>query len=394
MSFKEKENFIVRETKENKIKKIAVLGSTGSVGQMTLQVVRSMPDIFSVIALACDTNIDSLEKQMEEFSPSIVAVFDEKKAKQLHKKTNQIIIPKMEGLISAACSEADIIVAAMTGSLGLLPISQAIKKGKTIAIANKELLVAGGEYIISLAKKYSSCLLPVDSEHSAIFQCLQGEKIETIKRLILTASGGPFLSFSPSQMKKIQVKDALKHPTYLMGKKNTIDSSTLMNKGLEVIEASILFDVSIGKISVTIHPQSIVHSMVEFIDGSILSQMSEPDMIGAIQYALCFPKRKKREIPFFNFSIHRKLEFYPPEKERFPCLFLAIEAGKMGKSMPCFMNKANEVLVNRFLQKEIGWIEIGRKLEKLMSSHREENMVDLDAILEVEKEAYKKAVEI
>jgi 1-deoxy-D-xylulose-5-phosphate reductoisomerase len=281
--------------------------------------------------------------------------------------------------------DIDIVICAISGNIALLPTMKAIEKGKIIGLANKEVLVSAGELMIKKAREHKAVLLPIDSEHNAIFQCLVGEKKEEIHRLLLTASGGPFFHLSKDQLQKISYKDALLHPTYSMGKKITIDSSTLMNKGLEVIEAHFLFDIPLDRIDVVIHPQSIVHSMVEFIDGSIKAQLSKPDMRVPIQYVLTYPNREKTSGHYFDFTQMHNLQFFPPDFDKFRCLQLAIEALRSKQSYPCYLNAANEILVGRFLNQEISWCDIAKKLDKLMSSHQAVNMLNLEMVFEVDK---------
>ena len=344
-------------------KKIAILGSTGSIGTATLQVVRHLPEQFQVVSLAVRSNIELLERQIQEFSPEFVAVFDEKKALELQKKCPHVrVLSGREGLCEAASHFGiDFVMLAMSGSDGLEPALAAIEAKKQIGLANKEILVAAGEMISRLAREKGVCLLPVDSEHSALFQCLKGEKAPEVRRLILTASGGPFRKKSLEELQTVSKEEALNHPNWSMGAKITVDCSTLLNKGLEMIEARWLFDIPPEQIEVVIHPQSVIHSLVEFVDGSMLAQLSE--------------------LPPFDFKRFSHLTFEAPDTEKFICLQLAIDALKEGKSYPCFLNGAAEVLVERFLTGNISWIEIGRKLEKLMSSHRPSNMVTLDSIL-------------
>ncbi len=374
-------------------KKISILGSTGSVGINTLEVVKSSND-FIVKALAAKSNIDLLEKQARIFNPELIAVYDEKAAAILKKRVRSKVVCGIEGLKEAASlTEVDFVVAAMSGSVGLIPTVAAIENGKSVGIANKEVLVSAGKFITDLAKKHKSKLLPIDSEHSAIFQCLKKEH-KKVKRLIITASGGPFRNYPKERLSAVTSNEALQHPTYAMGPKISIDSSTLMNKGLEVIEAHFLFSVDVKNIEVVVHPQSLVHSFVEFVDGSMLAQVSEPNMKIPISYALCYPNRMKAEIPKFDFAKNSHWEFYPPDMEKFRCLALAYEALKIGGSMPCYMNGANEILVERFLKNEISWIDISAKLEKLMSFHRVENMLNLESILEIDKKAKSDALQI
>ncbi|MDJ0652209.1 MAG: 1-deoxy-D-xylulose-5-phosphate reductoisomerase [Simkaniaceae bacterium] len=369
------------------MKKIAILGSTGSIGENTLAVSEHLE--IEVVGLSAHSNIDLLQQQALKWRPKCVAVFDKHKAFALQKRLPEMtVLAGMEGVIAiATMAEADFVVSSIVGAKGILPTLKAIEAGKTIGLANKEVLIAAGELILSAAKKQGVNILPIDSEHSAIFQCLQGECPTGIRRLILTASGGPFRTHSFEELEKITPTSALNHPTWKMGKKVTIDSSTLMNKGLEVIEAKFLFDISVEKIDVVIHPQSIIHSLVEFIDGSLLSQLGEHDMKIPIQYALTYPKRKKGIVPCFDFEKYSKLEFFSPDLEKFPCLALAYKAAKEGGTLPCFMNAVNEVLVDQFLKGKISWIEIGKQLETLMATHRALPQESFETLLEVDKEA-------
>lgn len=371
-------------------KTITLLGSTGSIGQSTLSVVRHLGDSqVQVKALAAQSNIDLLEKQAREFNPELVAVFDKEKAVELQKRLPTILVlGGIEGIIAAASiSSASYAVSAIGGTLGLLPTIEAIRSGKTIGLANKETLVSGGELVVRLAKEKGVSLIPIDSEHSAIFQCLNGEDKKTIHRLILTASGGPFRSYSSDQLKNVTVDQALAHPNWRMGPKITIDCSTLMNKGLEMIEAHWLFGVPCEKIEVIVHPQSIIHSMVEFTDSSMLAQLSEPTMILPIQYALTYPNRLPSSVKPFDFTKNSTLQFLPPDEDKFRCLSLAYEAIRCGGSMPCFMNGANEVLVNRFLDKQISWMDLSCKLDQLMMAHSVETIHSFDHVVEIDKKA-------
>lgn len=374
-------------------KRIAILGSTGSIGTSTLKVARHLKEEIEVVALAAKSNITLLERQAREFHPQLIAVFDENAAFLLQKKLPDIpVLAGMDGLKSVASfAGADFAMLAMTGSAGLLPAMAAIEAGKQIGLANKEVLVCAGELVSDLARKKGVEILPVDSEHNALFQCLKGEKKDQVRRLILTASGGPFLNRKPSELKKMTAKEALSHPNFQMGPKVSVDSSTLMNKGLEMIEARWLFDIEPERIEAVIHPQQRIHSCVEYIDGTILAQMSDPDMLLPIQYALTYPERKIGLLPPYDFTKNGTLTFFAPDKIKFRCLQLAVEAMKAGGSYPCFLNAANEVVVDRFLKNEISWIEIGEKLEKLISSHQPQNLLSLDAILEMDDLARKKA---
>ena len=375
------------------MKRIAILGSTGSIGQNVLNVARHLKQKIQVASISAYSNIDLLDIQAREFNPRLIAVFDRNKAFELQKRLPHFeIVAGMEGLLAVATyPEADMVVSSMSGTLGLKPTIEAIKVGKDIGLANKEILVAAGALITELVKEKKINLIPIDSEHSAIFQCLTGEKRESVNRLILTASGGPFRNWSQERLNQITVEDALKHPTWAMGAKVTIDSSTLMNKGLEVIEAHWLFNMALDKIEVVIHPQSLIHSMVEFNDLSMLAQMSEPSMIIPIQYALTYPERVPGMLKPFDFTKHSLLEFFVPDRKKFNCLSLAYDAIRIGGTLPCYMNAANEILVQRFLSKEIGWNEIGLNLEKLMEQHVTQPASSLDTILAVDSLAREEA---
>jgi len=374
-------------------KKIAILGSTGSIGKNTLKVARHLHEEVEVTALAAKTNIDCLERQAREFFPKMIGVYDQDRAAALQKRLPQVeVMGGLEGLCAvAACHEVDFVVSAISGTLGLPPTLAAIRAGKDVGLANKEALVSGGELVMSLVKEKEIALLPIDSEHSAIFQCLQGEQPQTVRRLILTSSGGPFRQYTAEQLEHATVDQALSHPTWKMGPKVTIDSSTLMNKGLELIEAHWLFSMPLENIAIVVHPQSIIHSMVEYIDGSILAQMGIPDMAIPIQYALTYPERKQGFAPPFDFASHGTLQFFEPDVDRFRCLRLACHALQQKGTLPCYMNAANEVLVHRFLNRDISWIEIAAKLEDLMNRHNNQSVLSLDAILEVDRQAREEA---
>lgn len=373
---------------------ITLLGSTGSIGKNSLLVARHLG--IRVAALAAKSNIDLLEKQVEEFSPKIVAVYDKEKAAELQKRIPETkVVGGMEGLCEAAAfPETNFVISAMTGAAGILPTAEAISHGKNIGLANKEVLVAAGEYITRLAQEHGSQLIPIDSEHSAIFQCLQGNSSKDIRRLILTASGGPFLRSSEEELNVITVDRALAHPTWSMGPKVTIDSSTLMNKGFELIEAYFLFGVPIEQIEVVIHPQSVIHSWIEYIDGSMLAQASEPNMIFPIQYALTHPQRKAGLLPTFDFRKYPSLQFFAPDMNKFRCLGLAFEAIRLGGSAPCYLNAANEVLVHRFINRQISWKEISSKLEHLLARHHVQPASDLGSILQVDQAAREEALTV
>ncbi|MFZ0565375.1 MAG: 1-deoxy-D-xylulose-5-phosphate reductoisomerase [Chlamydiales bacterium] len=376
------------------MKRIAVLGSTGSVGQNTLRVAEHLKDSVQVTALAVHSNIELLADQIQTFHPEIVCVFEEKQAKKLQALFPSLnVVSGEEGLVAISSYEAvDFVVIAMVGMPGLVPTLTAIQSGKGIGLANKEVLISGGELIGKLVKKHHVSLIPIDSEHSAIFQCLQGKNKHEVNRIILTASGGPFRSHSFDQLSSVTLEEALNHPTWNMGAKITVDSSTLMNKGLEMIEAHWLFDLPPEKIEVVIHPQSIIHSMVEWIDGTILAEMSEPSMVYPIQYALTYPKREKGLFPPFDFIKNSCLEFSTPDDQKFPSLRLARDALAAGNSFPCYLNAANEVLVSRFLNREISWMDIVGKLQKLLDRHQGAAASSVEEILSVDREARQKAL--
>lgn len=349
--------------------RLTILGSTGSIGVNTLDVVRKNPGHYSVQYLTTYRQIDRLLEQIEEFRPKAVAVLDPEKADELRKMVNRStdVLVGEEGLMQIASrDDIDTIVGAMVGFSGLRPTLEAIKKGKRICIANKETLVVAGELVTALAKRTGSEIIPIDSEHSAIAQCLVGEEAASIKRIILTASGGPFRTRDRETFEGIKVEDALKHPNWVMGQKITIDSASLMNKGLEVIEARWLFDLPLEKIDVIVHPQSIVHSFVEFVDGSVKAQLGAPDMRLPIQYALDYPKRLARSYELLDLLSQKALEFYAPDLEKFPCLRLAKEALEQGGLYPCILNAANEVAVDAFLNRKIRFTDIPVLIERTM----------------------------
>lgn len=374
-----------------KTKKIALLGSTGSIGTQTLDVVSHDPQI-EVVGLTAHRNIDLLEEQIKKYHPRVVCVMDEAKAKELQdrmssQKIQVEVAYGVEGLITVATlDEADIVVTAVVGMIGLLPTLEAIKKGKTIALANKETLVTAGDLVMNEARKYNVPILPVDSEHSAIFQCLRGNSHQTISRLILTASGGPFREYTKEMLENVTVEAALKHPNWNMGSKITIDSASLMNKGLEVIEAKYLFDVPLNQIDVVVHKESIIHSMVEYIDGSTMAQLGMPDMRHPIAYAIYYPERMHTPyISKLDFSKISNLSFEAPKKELFPCLQLAYDALETGGTMPAVLNAANEVAVEAFLQRQIGFMQIPQIIHQVMTSHICISRPSLEEILEVDQ---------
>lgn len=373
------------------MKKIAILGSTGSIGTQTLEVVRENGDI-EVLGLAAGNNIKLLEEQIREFHPKVVAVWSEEKAKELRDNVRDVsikIVSGMEGLIEVSVlEETEILVTAIVGMIGIRPTIEAIKAGKNIALANKETLVTAGHIIMPLAAEYDVAILPVDSEHSAIFQSLQGSTRGELHKILLTASGGPFRGKTREELACIQVEDALKHPNWEMGRKITIDSSTLVNKGLEVIEAKWLFDVDIDQIEVVVHPQSIIHSMVEYVDGAIIAELGTPDMKLPIQYALYYPERRYLPGERVDFARLSQLTFEKPDMDTFYGLRLAMEAGKTGGSLPTVFNAANELAVSKFLNREIKYLEIPEIIETCMSLHKNIPCPTVDEILRTEQEVY------
>ena len=376
------------------MKKIAILGSTGSIGTQTLEVVRENGDI-QVTSLAAGRNIDLLEKQAREFRPAFVAVAGEKEANDLRIALKDLSIPVysgMEGLLAVAQDpESEILVTAIVGMIGIRPTIAGIKAGKDIALANKETLVTAGHLIMPLAKEYEVRILPVDSEHSAIFQCLQGvgKQEDAVRNLWITASGGPFRGKKREELKNIKPEDALKHPNWVMGRKITIDSSTLVNKGLEVLEAHWLFSVDFDHICVVVQPKSIIHSMVEFVDGAVLAQLGTPDMKLPIQYALYAPERRNLPGDRLDFWKLSQITFEKPDTETFKGLRLAYEAGRQGGTLPTVLNATNEWAVGKFLNREIGYLQISDLIEERMAAHTVIPNPSLEAILETEQEVYR-----
>lgn len=373
------------------MKRIAILGSTGSIGTQTLDVVRNNRDKFEVVAISANKSIDLLLKQIIEFNPKYVAVYDEDSAIKLKEMIPQDVeikvLSKMEGLVKiSTLEEVDIVLTAVVGMIGLVPTMEAIKSKKTIALANKETLVMAGELVMKEARKNNVDILPVDSEHSAIFQCLNGEKKKNIDKIILTASGGPFRGKNKEELKDVTKNEALKHPNWDMGRKISIDSSTLMNKGLEVIEAKWLFDVEAEDIEVIVHPQSIIHSMVQFEDSSVISQMGCPDMRLPIVYALTYPERIETDYERLDLAKVATLTFEKPDMETFPCLALAFKVLKLGGTYAAALNSANEFLVNEFLNDKIGFYDIPYYIEKTLDCHKNRVNPTLEDILEVDKE--------
>ena len=364
------------------MKKIAILGSTGSIGTQTLDVVREHSDELQVVALAAGSNKERLKEQIKEFHPKLVSLSDEKKAQELKEELagEQVeVVCGMEGLIEVAGADsADVVVTAVVGMMGILPTMEAIKKGKDIALANKETLVTAGHLIIPMAKEYGVSILPVDSEHSAIFQSLQGEPKAALDKILLTASGGPFRGKSAEFLETVTLEDALNHPNWSMGPKITIDSSTMVNKGLEVMEAKWLFGVDYSQIEVVIQPQSIIHSMVQYVDGAIIAQLGTPDMRVPIEYALFYPERRSLSGDRLDFSKLSQITFEKPDYKVFRGLSLAIEAGKTGGTMPTVFNAANERAVAKFLKGEIKYTDIVRSIEKCMDAHKVSAHPDLE----------------
>ncbi len=377
------------------MKKLVILGSTGSIGRNTLDVVRQFPDNFKVVGLSAGSNVSLLAEQIKEFKPKLVCVKSLKEAELLKSIiTSFPVKPEVlydeEGYCEiASCPEADMIVSAMVGAVGLKPTLKAVEAGKDIALANKETLVIAGAIVTKEADLLGVKILPVDSEHNAIFQALEGHNRAHLKKIILTASGGPFFKLDRDKICKVTVEEALKHPTWAMGKKITIDSATLMNKGLEIIEAHWLFKVSHELISVHIHPESIVHSMVEYIDGSIIAHLAIPDMRIPIAYALSYPERLPLKLPSLNLFEIKSLSFFEPDEEKFPCLRLARESCSLNGTMPAVLNAANEIAVEAFLNREIGFCDIPKLVERVMEKHLAINnnppASDIETVMKIDR---------
>lgn len=376
------------------MKKIAILGSTGSIGTQGLDIIRKNPEAFSVEVVSCGRRISELEKQIDEFKPKMAVVAREEDAIYLKKK-----YPKLEvsfgdqGLIDASTSDCDMVLNSLMGIKGLIPTYYGIKAKKDIALANKETLVTGGALVMNLVKEHGVKLLPVDSEHSAIFQCLEGNAHRKFRKILLTCSGGPFRGYSLDELEKVSLQEALKHPKWNMGQKITIDSATLMNKGLEVIEAKWLFGADLDQIQVVVHPQSIVHSAVEYEDSSIIAQLGVPDMRIPISLAFGYPDRipsKESELDLFG----QNLTFEKPDMETFKCLKLAFEAQEAGGSYPVALNGANEVLVDLFLHEKIRFIDIQNYLEKILDDHKPEFDLGLEDIIRIDKEVREKTLKV
>ena len=373
------------------MKKIAILGSTGSIGTQTLEVARNNGDL-EIVSLAAGSNIKKLEEQIREFHPKTAAVWSEEKAKELRAAVRDLdvrVVSGMDGLIEVCTApEAEIVVTAIVGMIGIVPTIAAMKAGKDIALANKETLVTAGHIIIPLAKETGVKILPVDSEHSAIFQCLNGEDRGALHKILLTASGGPFRGKKREELQGIQVEDALKHPNWAMGRKITIDSSTLVNKGLEMMEARWLFGVEPKDIQIVVQPKSIIHSMVEFVDGAVIAQLGTPDMKLPIQYALYYPERRYLPGERLDFGTLTQITFEKPDMETFTGLKLAFDAAAAGGSMPTVYNAANEKAVALFLDRKIGWLSIPEIIEASMGAHQVIPNPSVEEILETEQAVY------
>ncbi|MBI5740819.1 MAG: 1-deoxy-D-xylulose-5-phosphate reductoisomerase [Nitrospirae bacterium] len=378
------------------MKRISILGATGSIGRNTVEVIGGHPDKFRVVGLAAKNNISLLESQIRRFRPEVVAVYDEAAAERLRKKDLHVeICSGEEGLVRAATlNNADLVVSAIVGSPGLVPTYEAIRAGKDIALATKEALVMAGGLVMAEAARRGVRVLPVDSEHSAIFQCLNGRDMKEVEKIVLTASGGPFYRKHISEFEAITPEDALRHPTWDMGRKISIDSATLMNKGLEVIEACWLFDLPPEKVEVVLHPQSIIHSMVKFIDGCVIAHMSVPDMKGPISYALSWPGRFDAVLPALDLAAVGELTFLAPDTKKYPSLLLAYDAIRTGGTMPCVLNAANEVAVEAFLDRRISFTDIPRVISKTMSGHKVLKSDSIDTVINASNRAREQAREI
>jgi 1-deoxy-D-xylulose-5-phosphate reductoisomerase len=376
------------------MKNIAILGSTGSIGLQALDVVRNRRRDYNVVALSCGSNITALEQQIREFDVDVAAVGDERLAKDLRRRVNIKVLSGLNGIVElAGLDSVELVLNSLVGSIGIRPTIAAIINGKNIALANKETLVSAGEPVMELAKRIGVMLLPVDSEHSAIFQCLNGERSVSVRRLIITCSGGAFRNKTRDELHTVTSEDALKHPNWKMGPKITIDSATLMNKGFEVIEAKMLFGIDYNDIEVVVHPQSIIHSLVEFSDHSVMAQMSYPDMRIPIQYALTFPERAGNTCRPLDLLKINEMSFTAPDTGLFPCIQYAIEAGKIGGTMPCVLNAANEVAVKAFLEGRIGFTDIPALIRRKMDGHSPRMNPDIDEILALDDEIKREAMQ-
>jgi 1-deoxy-D-xylulose-5-phosphate reductoisomerase len=377
------------------MKTIALLGSTGSIGMSTLDLVRQFPDRFKIFGLVAGVNLKRLASQVKEFSPQVVSIQHEADVPRLRRllkgRRVEVLWGENGAATVASAASVDLVVAAIVGGAGLMPTFKALNAGKEVALANKEALVMAGEIFVRAAQRKGARLLPVDSEHSAIFQCLQGNRRDEVDRLILTASGGPFLHTPLERLTRVTVKQALKHPNWKMGRKITIDSATMMNKGLEVVEARWEFQMVPERIEVVIHPQSVVHSMVRYQDGAIIAQLGVPDMRIPIAYALAFPHRLKGKWPALELTRHGELNFYPVDPQRYPALGLAYAALREGGTMPTVLNAANEVAVQAFLEGRLGFRDIHRIIDRTMQRHAARRPKDIDAILQVDRWARENA---
>lgn len=371
------------------MKKISILGSTGSIGVNTLKVIEALGDNYQVVGLAARENVGLIIRQIKKFHPQAVALMDERAAEKLKLQSSRLkvkVYSGLDGVIKiATLPEVDLVISSMVGAAGLIPTFEAIRQRKIIALANKEVLVMAGEIIIREARARKVPILPVDSEHSAIFQCLKNENAESVNKLILTASGGPFYKFSRKRLKNVTPVQALNHPTWEMGRKITVDSATLLNKGFEIIEAHHLFGIDVSRIEVLIHPESIVHSMVEFIDGSILAQLAVTDMRLPIQYALCYPDRQPTILSSLSFDKIKQLNFIKPDFKKFPLLKLAQETAEIGGTLPAVLNASDEIVVEEFLNKKIKFLDIYRLINRVLSKHKVKKNPSLEDILEADK---------
>ena len=380
------------------MKKLTILGSTGSIGVSTLDVVSAQPDMFRVVALTAGANLKLLKSQIETYSPDLVSVLSEENAlalKRMLTGKKPEILHGVEGMIAAAtASESTMVVAAIVGAAGLVPTAAAVMAGKDVALANKETLVTAGHLIMDMVREHGVKLYPVDSEHCAVFQSMVGHRNQDIARVILTASGGPFLNWSRERLASATVTDALNHPNWSMGRKITVDSATMMNKGLEVIEARWLFDIPVERIAVNVHPQSIIHSMVEYLDGSVMAQLGVPDMKGPIAYALTYPARIPSGVKPLDLTTLSGLTFFNPDLERFPALKLAYRAAQAGESMPAVMNAANEIAVEAFLGGRISFMAIAESIERVMDLHEPHALNSIEEVLEADRWGRRTAREI
>ncbi len=379
------------------MKNVVLLGSSGSIGQSTLKVVADLRDEVRLVGLAARSRVDDVEAQVRALKPKAVAMYDEAAAAELKRRLPSRVkcLSGEQGLIElATMPEADMVLVAIVGTAGLQPALAAIRAGKDLAVASKEILVMAGEIVMREAKKYGVKVLPVDSEHSAIFQCLEGREMEDVRRLLLTASGGPFRKKTKAELERVTAADALRHPTWNMGNKITIDSASLFNKCLEMIEARWLFGLDMDRVDVVVHPQSIVHSMVEFLDGSVIAQLSVPDMRYPIQYAFTYPRRRQNSLPPTDFPALQPLTFEKPDAEKFPALRLAREAARAGGTMPAVLNAANEVAVPAFMQGRIRFPQIWATVEKIMNKHRVVHAKTLAPILEADRWAREEAAKL